>query len=61
MSLDREEIIKNVLKDDSKKALGYINPVIQGEKDLFRKEAGDLIEDNNIDKARKLYKKVWKN
>jgi oligopeptide transport system substrate-binding protein len=57
MSLDREEIIKNVLKDDSKKALGYINPVIQGEKDLFRKEAGDLIEDNNIDKARKLYKK----
>lgn len=57
MSLDRETIIKNVLKNDSQKALGFVNPVIQGEKDSFRKETGDLIEDNNVKKAKEFLEK----
>lgn len=57
LSINRESLIKNLFKDNSEKALGFVNPAIYGYKDYFRKEAGDLFEDNRISDAKTLLKK----
>ncbi len=56
-AIDRDSVTRKVLKDGSEKALGFVNPVVYGEKDFFRKEAGDLFKDNNVAEAKTLLTK----
>jgi len=57
LSINRESLIKNLLKDGSEKALGFVNPAIYGYKDYFRKEAGDLFKDNSTSDAKAFFQK----
>jgi oligopeptide transport system substrate-binding protein len=59
-SIDREKLINEVYKDNSIKALGFVSPAIYGREDFFRKEAGDLFKDNNVEEAKILLAKGLK-
>lgn len=56
-AIDRETLTQKVLYDGSKKALGFVNPVISGIDGTFRDEAGDLFKDNDLYNAKLLFAK----
>lgn len=56
-ALDREALTQKILYDDSKKALGFVNPVISGIDRTFRDEAGELFKDNDLYNAKILFAK----
>lgn len=53
-ALERENYVKNILRNDSKVALGYVPPVMPGKSGFFRDEVGDLFQDAQIEEAKKL-------
>lgn len=57
LSLDRKTLVQKVLDDGSKEALGFVSPVVRGYKQTFRKQTGDLFEDNDAAKAKELLEK----
>lgn len=56
-ALDRKTLVEKVVNDGSKEAFGFVSPIVGGHEGKFRKQAGDLFKDNDIDTARKLLKK----
>jgi len=56
-ALDREALTQKILYDGSKKALGFVNPVISGIDRTFRDEAGELFKDNDLYNAKILFAK----
>jgi oligopeptide transport system substrate-binding protein len=52
-ALNREKLVTDVFKEGSEKALGFVNPDIFGYMDFFRKENGDMINDGDVDTAKK--------
>ncbi|MFZ5987564.1 MAG: peptide ABC transporter substrate-binding protein [Bacillota bacterium] len=56
-AIDRKTLVQKVVKDGSKEALGFVNPVVRGTKGTFREQAGDLFKDNDVAAAKSLLAK----
>ncbi|WP_051585890.1 ABC transporter substrate-binding protein [Caldanaerobius polysaccharolyticus] len=54
LAVDRNTFVKDILKNDSKPATGYVPDIMWGNKDTFRKEAGDLLPSSDVKQAREL-------
>lgn len=55
-SLDREMLIEEVVGNSSKEAFAFVNPIAKGVNGSFRKSAGKLFSDNDLEKAKSLLK-----
>lgn len=60
LSIDRKAFVTGVLKNNSKPAYSFTNPVIRGEKDSFANEVGAPFVKDNDAKAKELFDKGLK-
>ncbi|WP_010245776.1 peptide ABC transporter substrate-binding protein [Acetivibrio cellulolyticus] len=51
LGIDRKNLVDKVVKDGSKEALGFVNPVVRGVDKAFRDETGDLFRGDNTAEA----------
>lgn len=51
MGIDRKNLVDKVVKDGSKEALAFVNPVVRGVNKAFRDETGDLFRGDNTAEA----------
>lgn len=49
--VERDSLVNKVVKDGSKEAYAFVNPVVRGAKKTFREETGDLIRRDNTAEA----------
>jgi len=49
--VERDNLVNKVVKDGSKEAYAFVNPVVRGIEKSFRQETGDLVRRDNISEA----------